>query len=371
MLSRAVRRVPAVKRSTAIVSINRSNNQHKRNYTNNTKSSSLPWAAYAGAGAALLVSTIAVVSAEASQSEKAQGKATLNVDYTAVRKEIADLLDVEDYDDGSYGPLFVRLAWHSSGSYSKTDGDGGSNGAAIRFPPERDWGGNRGLQLAVKLLDQVKQKHPGISYGDLYTLAGVVAIEEMGGPKVPWRPGRIDYFDGKKSPGQDNRLPDGAKGSSHLRDVFYRMGFDDREIVALSGAHSLGRCHRDRSGFDGPWTRSPTTFSNVYYQLLLSEKWTERKWDGPRQFENSQSGSDLMMLPSDIALVQDPKMKPWVEKYANDEELFFKDFAAAFAKLLELGVKFDKSGDIEVTETPKKSMMDRIFPSRGNKSTHN
>ena len=312
---------------------------------------------------------VAVAAAESSQA--AQAKATLNVDYNAVRKEIAELLDAEDYDDGSRGPLFVRLAWHSSGSYSKLSGDGGSNGAAIRFPPERDWGGNKGLQLAVQVLEGVKKKHPGVSYGDLYTLAGVVAVEEMGGPKIPWRPGRLDYFDGKKSPGQDNRLPDAAKGAQHLRDVFYRMGFDDREIVALSGAHALGRCHTDRSGFEGPWTRAPTTFSNEYYKLLLNEKWTERRWSGPRQFENSASGRDLMMLPTDYALIQDPAMRPWVEKYAADEELFFKDFAAAFSKLLELGVKFDSKGDVVVTEAEPKSWWNSLFGSRGNKSGHN
>jgi len=364
MIPRVVRRVPAVvKPRTAIVSVARVNQQH-RSYSQSSQSHN--WTAYLGAGAALFVSTIAVVSAEASQKEKAQGEATLNVDYKAVRKEIADLLDSPDYDDGSYGPLLVRLAWHSAGSFSKLDGSGGSNGGLLRFEPEKSWGGNKGLNIAVELLEKVKRKHPGISYGDLFTLGGVVAIEEMGGPQVPWRPGRIDHFDGKKSPSQDNRLPDAAKGASHLRDVFNRMGFSDQEIVALSGAHALGRCHTSRSGFDGPWTRSPTTFSNTYYQLLLSEKWTERKWNGPRQFENSQSGADLMMLPSDIALIEDPKMKPWVEKYANDEALFFKDFAAAFSKLLELGVKFEKTGEISVTETSKKSFMDRIFPNRGN-----
>jgi len=200
----------------------------------------------------------------------------------------------------------------------------------------------------VALLEPIKKAHPGISYGDLYTLAGVVSIEEMGGPTIPWRAGRVDWLDGSKSPNKDDRLPDATKGSSHLRDVFYRMGFNDQEIVALSGAHSLGRCHTDRSGFEGPWSRSPTTFSNQYFILLLKEVWTERKWKGPRQFENSASGSDLMMLPSDLALIEDKTMRVWVEKYAADEDLFFKDFATAFSKLLELGVVFT-----EVPAQPK------------------
>jgi cytochrome c peroxidase len=61
------------------------------------------------------------------------------------------------------------------------------------------------------------------------------------------------------------------------------MGFNDQEIVALSGAHALGRCHVDRSGFEGPWTFSPTVVTNDYYKLLLDEKWNWRKWNGPKQ----------------------------------------------------------------------------------------
>ena len=78
-----------------------------------------------------------------------------------------------------------------------------------------------------------------------------------------------------------------------------------------------------------------------------------------------------MMLPSDKALVDDPAMRPWVEKYAADEALFFKDFAAAFSKLLELGVKFDVKGDIVVTEAEPKSWWNSLFGTRGNKSGHN
>ena len=95
-------------------------------------------------------------------------------------------------------------------------------------------------------------------------------------------------------------------------------------------------------GFQGPWTRAPTTFSNEYYRLLLEEEWSEKAWSGPRQFENAKTGADVMMLPSDIALIQDRKMKRYVEAYAADEKVFFNDFAAAFTKLMELGVNFDK-----------------------------
>ena len=137
----------------------------------------------------------------------------------------------------------------------------------------------------------------------------------------------------------DGRLPDAAQAAGHLRDIFYRMGFNDKEIVTLSGAHALGRCHRDRSGYDGPWTFSPTTLTNDFFKLLLDEKWRVRKWDGPKQFQDAGSKS-LMMLPADMSLVQDKKFRPWVEKYAKDNDAFFADFSDVIVRLFELGVPF-------------------------------
>jgi len=84
--------------------------------------------------------------------------------------------------------------------------------------------------------------------------------------------------------------------------------------------------------------------SNEYYREMLENTWTPKKthngkpWTGPLQYEDPSG--ELMMLPSDMALIWDPKFRPHVEKYAKDEEAFFKDFAMAFKKLLELGVDF-------------------------------
>lgn len=103
----------------------------------------------------------------------------------------------------------------------------------------------------------------------------------MQGPIVPFRPGRADREASACTP--DGRLPDAAQGSNHLRNIFYRMGFNEQEIVALAGAHALGRCHTDRSGFEGPWTFSPTVLTNDYYRLLIEEKWQWKKWNGPAQ----------------------------------------------------------------------------------------
>lgn len=97
----------------------------------------------------------------------------------------------------------------------------------------------------------------------------------MQGPTIPWRPGRQDRDVSACTP--DGRLPDASKDQKHIREVFERMGFDDREMVALCGAHSLGRAHTDRSGYDGPWDFSPTVFSNEFFRLLADEKWSWKK----------------------------------------------------------------------------------------------
>lgn len=268
-------------------------------------------------------------------------------DYQAVYDAVAKrLADNDEWDDGSYGPVLLRLAWHASGTYDQQTGTGGSNGATMRFPPEGDHGANSGLQAARQFLEPIKEQFPWISYSDLWILSAVCAIQEMQGPTIPWRPGRNDREISFCTP--DGRLPDGSKDQSHLRGIFYRMGFDDREIVALSGAHALGRCHTDRSGFEGPWTFSPTVVTNDYYKLLLDEKWAYRKWNGPKQFQDVGTKS-LMMLPTDMALIKDKSFKNHVERYAKDNDVFFKEFSDVLCKLFELGVPFTTSEDTRMT----------------------
>ncbi|CAF3710597.1 unnamed protein product [Rotaria socialis] len=285
-----------------------------------------------------LLTAIFIVAVTVGAVLGSRSKQKSEVNYTEIRKSIGALLNDKSYDDGSYGPLFVRMAWHSSGTYSRLDSTGGSNGACMRFEPESVWGANKGLNIARERLEGVYQAYPGLTHADLYTLAGVVAIEKMGGPIIKWRYGRSDYTDGKKSP-PDGRLPDASQGAQHIRDIFYRMGFNDSEIVALIGAHSLGRCHIDRSGYDGDWTTTTTTFSNEFFRFLSGEQWQEHHWNGSKQFEDVRTQS-FLMLPTDMALIQDPEFKKYVVEYANDTNLFSKNFAAAFGKLLELGVDF-------------------------------
>ena len=210
-------------------------------------------------------------------------------DLGAVRAAIAALLE----EDVSRGPFFIRLAWHAAGTYDAASGGGGSNGATMRFEPEAGCPANAGLGGARELLARVHAAHPWASRADMWQLAAVVAIRAMGGPAVPFTPGRTDAASGAACP-PVNRLPDADKGSdaataAHVRAVFGRMGFSDQvrrclacrgraggrvaavrtrdplvqETVALLGAHATGACHRDRSGYDGPWTHTPHTFKCV------------------------------------------------------------------------------------------------------------
>jgi catalase (peroxidase I) len=205
----------------------------------------------------------------------------------------------------------------------------------MRFDPEFSDPANMGITIILDLLEPVKRNHPELSYADLWSLGGVSAIEFAGGPKIPHCLGRTDAPNGSYCP-ENGRLPDASQGAEHLRDVFYRMGLSDRDIVALSGGHTLGRCHLVRSGYDGPWTKHPFRFDNAYFRNLMNLTWREKKWDGPTQFEDVESG-ELMMLPTDMAIKTDPKFRVYAQLYADDEDLFFRDFAISYAKLLSLG----------------------------------
>ncbi|KAH0843117.1 hypothetical protein AYO21_03408 [Fonsecaea monophora] len=280
-----------------------------------------------------------------------------------VKQAIISLLDQPGYDDGSAGPVLVRLAWHSAGTYDAQSNTGGSNGAGMRYEKEGGDPANAGLQHARAFLEPVKRRFPWITYADLWTLAAVVAIRAMGGPDIAWMGGRTDFADDSRVPPR-GRLPDGAKGADHLRHIFYRMGFCDREIVCLSGAHNLGRCHADRSGFDGKWVNNPTRFSNMYFKLLRMHDWKQKTLpNGVMQYvyvdedededgeaETGEKADELMMLPSDMALLHDPSFRVWVDRYADDKDLFFADFAAVFARLLELGIKRDPVSGAVINE---------------------
>lgn len=188
------------------------------------------------------------------------------------------MMDNPSWDDGSIAPILIRLAWHSSGTYDAATGTGGSNGAGMRFATEAADPENAGLEVARAFLEPVKRKFPSISYSDLWILAAYVGLEHTGGPVIDFHPGRVDHVDESYWANMSyGRLPaaekyccphlddsnaaaslDASSGTvkgweglcTHVRnEVFYRMGFNDQEIVALlCGGHVYGRCHPNFSG---------------------------------------------------------------------------------------------------------------------------
>jgi len=243
------------------------------------------------------------------------------------------------------GPILIRLSWHDAGVYSNGNGlSGGCPNAAMRFTDggEGTFGANAGLpDVALGLLKPITEKYVDqeamISNADLWTLAANVAIKVMGGPDVPTRFGRVDAKSSAESvESQQGRLPDGDKGEDHLRDIFYPKGFSDKDIVVLSGAHTVGECHLDRSGFDGAWTEKPLAFDNTYFTEMIAKSYAaETTSAGCPQHRNAESKT--IMLTSDLALLKDTEFKKHAEAYAKDKELFFKDFVSAWVKLQELG----------------------------------
>jgi catalase-peroxidase len=209
------------------------------------------------------------------------------LDYAAVKRDLLALMtDSQPWwpaDYGHYGPFFIRMAWHSAGTYRTADGRGGSSSGSQRFAPLNSWPDNGNLDKARRLLWPVKQKYgQQLSWADLFIMAGNVAIESMGGPTFGFGGGREDVFE----PGKDiywgtetewlgatrideeagkaleNPLaaiqlgliyvnPEGPGGCPNplgsardIRETFARMGMNDEETVALTaGGHTFGKAH--------------------------------------------------------------------------------------------------------------------------------
>ena len=207
------------------------------------------------------------------------------VDYKALKKDLAALMtDSQDWwpaDYGHYGPLFVRMAWHSAGTYRTGDGRGGAGNGTQRFAPLNSWPDNANLDKARRLLWPIKQKYGNqISWADLMILAGNVAMETMGfktfgfggGRADVWEPeedvywGNEDTWLGDKrysgdrelenplaavqmgliyvNPEGPNGKPDPVASARDIRETFARMAMNDEETVALiAGGHTFGKTH--------------------------------------------------------------------------------------------------------------------------------
>lgn len=208
-----------------------------------------------------------------------------NLDLTAVKKDIYNLMTTSQEwwpaDYGHYGPLFIRMAWHSAGTYRIADGRGGGGYGTQRFAPLNSWPDNANLDKARLLLWPVKQKYgKKISWADLMILAGNCALESMGfktfgfagGRTDVWEPGQDIYWGSETewlgdkrytgnrelenplgavqmgliyvNPEGPNGKPDPLAAARDIRETFGRMAMNDEETVALiAGGHSFGKTH--------------------------------------------------------------------------------------------------------------------------------
>lgn len=290
---------------------------------------------------------------------------TYSYDLAAVKEAIAGVLASNDADGstnffptaggGNYGPNFIRLAWHCAGTYVEDVDFGGCDGARIRFPPESEWGDNKGLMSAddegrgatINVLQPVYDQFSssGLTWADLIVLSGDVAIEQMNGPQLAFCGGRPDEADGSRSHGLDTSMiyvDAGSANAAEIRTAFGNMGMNDQETIALiAGGHTYGRCHLGRSGFEGAWTHTPNTWSNGYVENLLGKTWERvENTNGNPQFrvqDASEADADLMMLVADEALLHDAAYRAILEGYQADPDSLKTDFGNAWHKLMNGG----------------------------------
>ena len=349
-----------------------------------------------------------------------------SLDYEALKKDLHKLMtDSQDWwpaDFGHYGPLFIRMAWHSAGTYRTGDGRGGAGAGQQRFAPLNSWPDNANLDKARRLLWPVKQKYgKKISWADLMILAGNVALESMGFKTFGFAGGRTDVWEPEEDvywgsetkwlendernlekTEVDNPLaaiqmgliyvnpegpggnPDPLAAAKDIRNTFARMAMNDEETVALiAGGHTFGKTHGAgdaahvgpepeaapleemglgwkssygagkagdtiTSGIEVTWTKTPTKWSNNFFENLFDYEWELTKSPaGAHQWKpRGQAGSGSVphahdpskriapnMLTTDLALRFDPIYGPISRRFYENPDQFADAFARAWFKL--------------------------------------
>ncbi|MFC7624402.1 catalase/peroxidase HPI [Microlunatus sp. GCM10028923] len=346
------------------------------------------------------------------------------LDLAAVKSDIAELLTTsQDWwpaDYGHYGPLMIRMAWHSAGTYRISDGRGGAGAGQQRFAPLNSWPDNASLDKARRLLWPVKKKYGNsLSWADLMILTGNVALESMGFQTFGYAGGREDVWEPEEdvywgpeqtwlgderytgdrdlekplgavqmgliyvNPEGPNGNPDPVAAARDIRETFRRMAMNDEETVALiAGGHSFGKTHgaADADAHVGPepeaapieeqglgwknsfgtgkgphtitsglevvWTKTPTQWSNNFFENLFGFEWELSKSPGgahqwvakdadaiiPDAYDKSKRWLPTM-LTTDLALRFDPEYEKISRRFLESPEAFADAFARAWFKL--------------------------------------
>ncbi|KAJ3075906.1 hypothetical protein HDU98_006538 [Podochytrium sp. JEL0797] len=231
------------------------------------------------------------------------------------------------------GPHLVRLAFMDS-----TQPGGGHAWFLVdNSEPSSD------AALLASLLQGIESTK--ISHADAlaFAAASVIGSANKYGIMVRFRPGRADAV----TPITEVKT-DATWGADALRSYWANLGFtSDRNVTALMGAHNFGNCHPDVSGYSGPWTSTPLSLTNEFFQLLNDN---ENPSTNPSPYTNVTithnsiskwefvDPTGRMMLPVDMSLIQDAQYRTWVDFYASNEQQFVSDFAVTFGSLLELNI---------------------------------
>ena len=295
-----------------------------------------------------------------------------SIDYEALKKDLNDLMtDSQDWwpaDYGHYGGLFIRMAWHSAGTYRTADGRGGGGTGNQRFAPVNSWPDNVNLDKARRLLWPIKQKYGRkISWADLMILAGNVAMESMGfktfgfggGREDIWEPEKDIYWGAEEewlantrysgerdlenplaavqmgliyvNPEGPDGNPDPVASGKDVRETFKRMAMNDEETVALTaGGHTFGKCH----GAGDPAHVGPEPEGAPIEQQGLGWKSSFGSGVGPDQIGSGLEGAwnptptrwDMgyfdMLFGNEWELVKSPAgAQQWTPKKSTDDNM--------------------------------------------------
>jgi catalase-peroxidase len=308
------------------------------------------------------------------------------LDLAAVKKDLYALMtDSQDWwpaDWGHYGGLFIRMAWHSAGTYRMGDGRGGAGTGNQRLAPLNSWPHNVNLDKARRLLWPIKQKYgKKVSWADLMILAGNCALESMGFKTFGFAGGRVDVWEPEEdiywgaedkwlgdnrysgdrdlenplaavqmgliyvNPEGPNGNPDPVASGRDVRETFARMAMNDEETVALvagKGGDTIS------SGLEGAWKPNPTQWDMGYLKVLFKYEWELVKSPaGANQWlAKDVAEEDMvvdahdpakkrrpMMTTADLSLRFDPIYEPISRRYLANPKQFADAFARAWFKL--------------------------------------